>query len=60
MDLYEIIQTLHDERARLDRVIRRIQELHQPSSAPRKPRFPSRSDRARPTPRRRKPQPPTS
>jgi len=31
MDLFEIIRTLHEERQRLDRIIRRIQELEEPA-----------------------------
>lgn len=31
MCLYEIIRTLHEERKRLDKIIRRIQELQEPA-----------------------------
>lgn len=58
MDLYEIIKTLHDERARLDRVIRQIQELQQAGSPVRRPRRPSKTRRGRSVPARREPEPP--
>lgn len=33
MDLYEIIRTLHEQRQRLDRIIRRLQEIEEPAQA---------------------------
>jgi len=60
MDLYEIIKTLHDERARLDRVIRQIQELQQAGSPVRRPRRPPKTGRVRLLSARRGPKPPAS